>query len=242
MQSDFETEWLRVRPKVWAYCCRAVRDQNDAEDIFQQVAVRAWRGHASFRGDAQFLTWVLSIARREVARLMGRKSDRTGVESSLETLTEEAPAVLPSAPGPEPPAPAKGWAAEAARAAAEFGELSPVEAAVLLARLADPDATWDDIGQQHGMQGGACAVIHCRAVPKLRVFLFTHRLDLLGGRDAVTSAFEGARGDSADPLTPEEAETFRRLILESQAGYRKAGWRLALRSACGKVVRRLSLP
>jgi RNA polymerase sigma factor (sigma-70 family) len=242
MSGDFETEWRQVRPKVWAYCCRAARDQNDAEDIFQQVAIRAWRGFSSFRGDAQFLTWALSIARREVTRVLGGRSHRARSETSLELLTEEAPGALPTTEAPEPPGPGEGWVAEAARQAVDTGGLTPMESAIVLLRLADPEATWEQIGHQHGMEGGACAVAHCRALPKLRVFLFTQRPHLLGGAPAIAQAFEAARGDPAEPLHPEEAETFRRIVLEGQTNYRKAGWRVSLRSACAKVVKKLALP
>ena len=96
------------------------------------------------------------------------------------TRALHAPAERRKTEAPELPTEDEGWAAEATRNAVRTGELSETEGAIVLTRLADPDVTWEQIGEQFGMEGGACAVVHCRALPKLRVFLFTHRPDLLG--------------------------------------------------------------
>jgi RNA polymerase sigma factor (sigma-70 family) len=242
MDGDFETEWRATRAQVWAACSRAADDPNDAEDIFQQVAIRAWRGYPSFRGDSAFLTWVLAIARREIARVLRRRQERRKAESSLESLEEDAPGTLPPAPAPEPVPAGSPWLLHAASAASAEGALSGAEAAVLQARLAHPDATWEQIGEQLGIGGATCAVLHCRAVPKLRVYLFTQRRDLLGGREAVAAAFRTALEDREEPLHPTEAEAFERVVLDGHEGFRRSGWRLALRSACGKVIRHLALP
>ncbi len=242
MIGDFERDWRSVRQQVLLYCYRAAGNRDDAEDVFQQVAVRAWRGYATFRGDCAFLSWAIAIARRETARVMGRKAERTRAESSLEVMAEESPALLPSTPTPELPASDENWLTRAARAAVAEGVLTECEANVLIARLALPECSWDQIGALLSLDGGTCAVTHCRAIPKLRVFLFLHRADLLGGKEAITAAFAGALATRDDPLTADEAEAFRRLVLERQTGYRKAGWMSALRAACGKVIRRLALP
>src|SRR5579872_9463 len=76
MTDDFETNWRRARQQVQLYCYRAAGNRDDGEDIFQQAAVRAWRGYASFRGDCAFVSWAIAIAKREVARVMGRKCER----------------------------------------------------------------------------------------------------------------------------------------------------------------------
>lgn len=242
MARDFETEWRSVRQQVQLYCYRAAGNRDDAEDVFQQVAVRAWRGYASFRGDCAFLSWAIAIARRETARVMGRKAERTRNESSLEHISEEAPAMLPSVPMPSVPAAGDNWLARAAREAVADNSLTECEANILIARIALPDSSWDQIGDLLSIDGGTCAVTHCRAIPKLRVFLFLRRADLLGGKEAIGVAFEAARTAKDDPLSPVEAEVFRRIVLENQTGYRKPGWMTSLRAACSKVIRRLTLP
>ena len=84
---------------------------------------------------------------------------------------------------------------------------------------------------------------HCRAIPKLRVFLFVQRPDLLGGHECIAQAFARALVGNRDrPLTADEAQAFRRVVLEQQTGSRRVGWRQALRAACDRVIKELPLP
>jgi RNA polymerase sigma factor (sigma-70 family) len=241
MAGDFETDWRGARQQVQLYCYRAAGNRDDGEDIFQQAAVRAWRGYASFRGDCAFVSWALAIARRETARVMGRKSERNRAELSLDVVVEEAPGLLPS-PAPLAVPADQHWLTHAAAAAVAAGELTEAEASVLSARVSLPECSWEQIGSLLCMEGGACAVTHCRAIPKLRVFLFLHRADLLGGKEAIAIAFAVARASKDDPLTADEAAAFRHCVLETGVRYRKPGWMTSLRAACGKVIRRLTLP
>ena len=243
MAGDFETEWRKVRQQVLHFCYRSAGNRDDAEDIFQQVALRAWRGFATFRGECAFLSWAIAIARRETARIMSRKLERTRQESSLELFTEDSAALLPSAPGPSLPAVSEKQAlCSAARAAVAQEVLTESEADVVIARLSLAECSWEQIGAMLSLEGGTCAVIYCRAIPKLRVFLFLHQPDLLGGRDEIAAAYASAKSATEDPLSPNEAEAFRILVLQGRSDYRKAGWMSSLRAACGKISRRLSLP
>ena len=76
-----------------------LHNEADAEDAAQETAIKVFRNLGSFRGDSQFKTWVLSIARNEgLGRL--RKTERLR-EESLDALTGEdsgdfTPAVLTS--------------------------------------------------------------------------------------------------------------------------------------------------
>src|SRR6202142_1666768 len=64
-----------------------LRNEAEAEDAAQDTAIKVFRNLHNFRGDSQFRTWVLSIARNEgLGRL--RKTDRLR-EDSLEALTGE---------------------------------------------------------------------------------------------------------------------------------------------------------
>ena len=57
----------------------------DVDDLVQESLLEAWRGRASFRGDASLLTWILGIARRRV--LARRKSTARG-DAVLRALRE----------------------------------------------------------------------------------------------------------------------------------------------------------
>lgn len=59
--------WVRqTQAEVWRLCAHLV-DRRAADDVTQEVYVRAWRALPAFRGDASGRTWLLSIARRTCA-------------------------------------------------------------------------------------------------------------------------------------------------------------------------------
>jgi RNA polymerase sigma-70 factor (ECF subfamily) len=76
-----------------------LRNEAEAEDAAQETAIKVYLNLKNFRGDSQFKTWVLSIARNEgLGRLRKTVSRR---EESLEAETDEqtgdyTPAILTS--------------------------------------------------------------------------------------------------------------------------------------------------
>jgi RNA polymerase sigma-70 factor (ECF subfamily) len=76
-----------------------LRNEAEAEDAAQDTAIKVFRNLHNFRGDSQFRTWVLSIARNEgLGRLRKQGSRR---EDSLDADTDEqtgdyTPAILTS--------------------------------------------------------------------------------------------------------------------------------------------------
>jgi RNA polymerase sigma-70 factor (ECF subfamily) len=76
-----------------------LRNQEEAEDAAQETAIKVYQNLGRFRGDSQFRTWVLSIARNEgLSRL--RKTDSRR-EESLDAAGEDGsgdftPALLTS--------------------------------------------------------------------------------------------------------------------------------------------------
>ncbi len=111
---EFEAECIRriqdgekhlfhdlIRPcekPVYFMLLSLLRNETDAEDAAQETVIKVYRNLHLFRGESQFRTWVLSIARNEgLARLRKVETRR---EDSLDALTEEAgdftPAILTS--------------------------------------------------------------------------------------------------------------------------------------------------
>lgn len=58
----FEKLFLRHRNAVYRYAYQMVRRRDDAEDIVQEVFVRAYQHIDRYREEARFTTWLLRIA------------------------------------------------------------------------------------------------------------------------------------------------------------------------------------
>jgi RNA polymerase sigma-70 factor (ECF subfamily) len=52
----------RTQPEVWRVCAR-LGDRRDADDLTQEVYLRALRALAAFRGESSARTWLLQITR-----------------------------------------------------------------------------------------------------------------------------------------------------------------------------------
>jgi RNA polymerase sigma-70 factor (ECF subfamily) len=76
-----------IRPyerTVYMTALSVVREPAEAEDVAQEAILKSYRGLASFRGDAKFSSWLISITLNE-ARSRLRKSARVTVESLDDT-------------------------------------------------------------------------------------------------------------------------------------------------------------
>ncbi len=100
---EFEAECIRrilqgekhlfhdlIRPcerSIYFLLYSLLRNEAEAEDAAQETVIKVYRNLHNFRGDAQFRTWVLSIARNEG---LGRiRKDEARREDSLDALTED---------------------------------------------------------------------------------------------------------------------------------------------------------
>ena len=98
---------------VLAQTFLVVGERTLAEEILQDTMLAAWRGAASFRGEASVRSWLIAIARRKSRDRMRRRQ--------LYTAAEDILAGWPSAePGPEDLTLDR---AEAAAVAESIGEL-----------------------------------------------------------------------------------------------------------------------
>jgi Sigma-70 region 2 len=228
-QPDFAEQWLAAKEAIWKRCLwRTDGHVQDAEDLLQLTAVKAFRGYRSFRGDASFRTWACVIAERVADDAFEVRLRRARREEPLDA-DRHAPAVA----GPdEAVLDGDAWVRAAIAAARSAGALKPAEAGILLDRLNDPDSTWAEFGAKYGKRGEACAQRHGRAVTTLRMVLMVGQPELFGGLDAIAAAC-GRAG-----LTPAEESAFHAVVLDGRPR-RRRGTESALRSACHKVVRAL---
>jgi RNA polymerase sigma-70 factor (ECF subfamily) len=91
-----------IRPcerSIYFLLLSLLHNEAEAEDAAQETAIKVYRNLHLFRGESQFRTWVLSIARNEgIGRLRRTESRR---EDSLDALTDGdsgdfTPAILTS--------------------------------------------------------------------------------------------------------------------------------------------------
>ena len=114
-EPEFEAECIRrilagekqlfhelIRPcerSIYFLLLSLLKNESDAEDAAQETVIKVYQNLDKFRGDSQFRTWVLSIARNEGLGRLRKITTRR--EDSLDAETDEqsgdyTPAILTS--------------------------------------------------------------------------------------------------------------------------------------------------
>jgi RNA polymerase sigma-70 factor (ECF subfamily) len=90
---DGETAFARLceelRPDLFRFAFWLARDRQVAEDVVQEAMLRAWRSRESLDETASAKQWLLTIVRREHARLYERKRFKTVQLDQL--VSDESP-------------------------------------------------------------------------------------------------------------------------------------------------------
>lgn len=149
----FERVCGPLRADLYRFAFWLARDPGVAEDVVQETLLRAWRSLDALTDDGAAKAWLLTIARREHARLYERKR--------LETVDVDALSL----------------AEDPALGTSDDHESGDVRAAI----FALPDEyreplvlqvllgyTTEEIGQQLGLTNGAVLTRLCRARQRLR--------------------------------------------------------------------------
>lgn len=85
----------RSQRAVWKLC-NALGSRGEVDDLVQETYLRAFAAIGSFRGDAPFMAWLLTIARRVCAdHVRRRQRERRIADAVRATTTSDR------APGPE---------------------------------------------------------------------------------------------------------------------------------------------
>jgi RNA polymerase sigma-70 factor, ECF subfamily len=88
----FDRLVLRYQRDVYRLCYRYVNDHEDANDLAQEVFLKAWRGIGRFRGESSLSTWLYRIA---VNACLNFKAVRRPVTQELpEALADPVPGAL----------------------------------------------------------------------------------------------------------------------------------------------------
>jgi RNA polymerase sigma-70 factor (ECF subfamily) len=90
-EDAFRALYRAFSRRLYAYVLRQLGDPAQAEEIVADTLYEVWRRPAAFRGDSQFSTWLIGIARNKVLMAFrGRKPDSK--HEDLESIAEVLPA------------------------------------------------------------------------------------------------------------------------------------------------------
>src|SRR5215475_16169478 len=76
----------RTYVDTYTLALRLTADEEDARDVVQESYLRAWKGLANFRGDAQFSTWMYRITANAAYTMVKRR--RRQRAESLDVLDD----------------------------------------------------------------------------------------------------------------------------------------------------------
>lgn len=142
---------------VFGFALRCLRSHHDAEDVTQQVFVRAWRGRSTFDPDRGRLgQWLFGIARRQVA-------DRLNVRTRDTDVTARAGQLG----GHNPPRGVPDQVVEAVVVADELNRLPPQQRTVVRLAFFD-DLTHQQIAALTGLPLGTVKSHLRRGLERLR--------------------------------------------------------------------------
>jgi RNA polymerase sigma-70 factor (ECF subfamily) len=94
-QAAFRELYKAFSRKVYAYALNMLNDHARAEEIVVDTMYQVWRYPARFRGDSQFSTWLIGIARNKV--LMAFRSRKP--DTLHDDLDDVADSVASEEPG-----------------------------------------------------------------------------------------------------------------------------------------------
>jgi RNA polymerase sigma-70 factor, ECF subfamily len=94
-EAAFKELYRAFSRRLYAYVTRQIDDPSQAEEIVSDTLYEVWKAPARFRGDAQFSTWLIGIARNKV--LMAFRSRKP--DTRHEDLDDVAESVASDEPG-----------------------------------------------------------------------------------------------------------------------------------------------
>lgn len=169
-QAAFAALYDKHVAQIYRHVYYRVGGQADAEDITQEVFVRAWKAISRYRrGDALFVSWLLVIARNLI-------TDYYRARKNNETLEDKD---FPASPEASPEtAVERNFEKDELRKA--ISKLKEIKQKVLLMRFID-GFSYAEISRALKKSEGAVRVIQCRALLDLKEILAGSQKDRQNG-------------------------------------------------------------
>ena len=95
-QAAFRQLYKAFSRKVYAYVLNLLGDHARAEEVLVDTFYEVWRNPQRFRGDSQFSTWLIGIARRK-ALMVYRARRPDEVHADLDDIAETTASETPDA-------------------------------------------------------------------------------------------------------------------------------------------------
>jgi len=89
-RAAFDDIVLRYQDRVFSYVRHLISDRQDAEDITQEVFIRAYASLGSFESRASLQTWLFRIATNLCIDYIRKRRNRDRIPVSLDKLRDEA--------------------------------------------------------------------------------------------------------------------------------------------------------
>lgn len=156
LQEEFIRRIRRSQLVIHRICAVYAGTAAEREDLWQEILMKLWRAYPSFRGDAEFSTWMYRVA----------------LNTALTTRRHQAP------PGAVPvelvdlQAPSLNGVESRERIDLLYGaiaQLHPLDRAVILLQL--EGRSYEEIGEVTGMSSGGVSVRLVRARDRIRRIL-----------------------------------------------------------------------
>ncbi len=90
-QQAFRELVLRYENRIYHLALRMLHDPQDAEDVLQETFISVYRHLESFRGDAEFSTWIYRIATNASLMKLRSKPTTTSLDEQLADAEEDLP-------------------------------------------------------------------------------------------------------------------------------------------------------
>lgn len=156
----FEELVKKYQREIYGLACRLVMDAEEAKDMMQQAFLQAFINIRSFRGQAQFRTWLFRIAINQCySFLKNKKKFGDPVDCNEVNLV-----------GDENPVEDLVTHEEHRRLHAALDRLPAKQRAVITLRV-DQGLSYEEISQVLGGTTGAARVNYCQALKTLKKYL-----------------------------------------------------------------------